>query len=182
VRVSDAPSVVPGDQVHPIYRRFTSSELPGFLRGLLWARQIPVPRYSSSFSSDVWSGWLNIHLDNGVWNPRMDILAVEELPDETFTWFIEDRFAVMGTSAAGSTHALLESCTIGFWDSTCRVAYFVRTSNQWSAPLVLGSGKFDYDGRAIAVGERDCSFATWIDSDKKYVGRWIGACSLPTSR
>jgi hypothetical protein len=93
---------------------------------------------------------------------------------------MEDRFAVTANGAQGSSHALLESCSIGFWESTCHLAYFVRASNQWSAPLVLGSGKFDYDGRAIAVGERDCSFATWVDADKKYVGRWIGRCADST--
>ncbi len=142
---------------------------------------MPVPGKSSAFSDDAGRGWLHVELDNGVWNRRLDIVAVDHLPDETFTWLIEDRFAVMATSAAGSAHALLESCSIGFWEATCRLAYFSRTSGQWTAPLVLGSSKFDSDGRAIAVGDRECSFATWVDADKKFVGRWIGRCAGPVA-
>ena len=112
----------------------------------------------------------------------MDIVAVEDLPDETFAWDIADRFAIMVNNTQGGRHALLESCSIGFWDSTCRLTYFVRISSQWSAPLILGSSKFGYDGRAIAVGDRGCAFATWVTADAKYVGRWIGTCaeSAPT--
>jgi hypothetical protein len=112
-----------------------------------------------------------------MWNPRIDVVAAEEIPDGTFAWAMEDRFAVMANSAAGTRHALVENCSIGFWHSTCRLAYFVQRSNQWSAPLVLGSSKFGYDGRAIGVGDRGCAFATWVSADAKYVGRWIGRCA-----
>jgi hypothetical protein len=51
-----------------------------------------------------------------------------------------------------------------------------RTSNQWLAPLVLEASKFANDGRVLAVGDRDCIFATWVNADAKCVGRWIGRC------
>jgi len=182
VRVEDAPTVTPGDRVHPLHRRFATSHGPGVLHGILWAREMPRPSNSSAFSSGAESGWLNVQLDNGVWNPRMDVVAVEEIPDETFTWAMNDRFAVMASSAVGNSQALIETCSIGFWDSTCRVAYFVRTSSQWSAPQVLGgASKFDYDGRALAIGDRGCSFATWVTADGKFVGRWIGRCDPVTT-
>jgi hypothetical protein len=177
VRVEEAPPVVLGDQVHPIHRRFSSSPVPGVMHGVLWERRMPMSGNSSAFGDGALGGWLRVQLDKGVWSRQLEIVAVDELPDERFSWSMEDRFAVTANGAQGSSHALLESCSIGFWESTCRVAYFVRTSSQWSAPLVLGSSKFDYDGRAIAVGERDCSFATWVTADKKYVGRWIGRCA-----
>lgn len=107
----------------------------------------------------------------------MDIVAVKELLNATFEWAMEDRFAVMAPSAAGSSHALLEGCSVGFWDSTCRLAYFVRTSSGGSAQPILGSSRFDHDGRALAVGDRGFAFATWVTAEAKYVGRWIGHCA-----
>ena len=180
VRVEDAPRLVPGKQVHPIHRRFFAGTVPGVIDGLLWERRMPRSEKSSAFGDGALGGWLRVQLDKGVWSPQLEIVAIDDLPDERFSWSMEDRFAVAANDAQGSSHTLLESCSIGFWESTCHIAYFVRASSQWSAPLVLGSGKFDYDGRALAGGDTKCSFATWIDADKKFVGRWIGRCADPT--
>jgi len=175
-RVENTVSVMPGDQVHPIYRRFAATPVLGVLHGLLWMRQMPMPPDASLFSIGEVRGWLNAQLDNGLWNARTDIVAVDDLPNDSFDWAVQDRFASMVNSSTGSAHALLETCSMGFWDTSCRLAYFLRTPGRWSAPLVLGSSRFDSDGRAIAVNDRDCAFATWVDADKKYVGRWIGRC------
>ena len=102
---------------------------------------------------------------------------MEDLPDQTFAWAMDDRFAVMANSDAGGSHALLANCAIGFWQSTCRLAYFIRTTDRWSAPLDLGPSKLHHDGRAIAGDSRGCSFATWVSAEAKFVGRWIGRCS-----
>jgi hypothetical protein len=132
---------------------------------------------SSAFGDGAVGGWLRVRLDKGVWSPRLEIVAVDDLPDERFSWSTDDRFAVTANGARGSSHALLESCSIGFWESTCRMIYFLRSANQWSAPLVLGTSKLAYDGRALASGDRGCSFATWVSAEEKFVGRWIGSCS-----
>jgi hypothetical protein len=182
LRLENAPFASPRDPLHPLNRRFSVSPASGVVHGLLWAREMTVPFNSLPLFFGGEGGWVEVQLRDGGWNPRVDVVAVEDLPDATFAWAMEDRFAVIANNADGTTHALLESCSIGLWDSTCRLTYFVRISGQWSAPLILGSSKFGYDGRAIAVGDRGCAFATWVTADAKYVGRWIGACaeSAPT--
>ena len=177
LRLENAPFASRRDPVRPLNRRFSVSPGSRVVHGLLWAREMTIPFNSLPLFFGAEGGWVEVQLRDGVWNPRVDVVAVEDLPDATFAWAMEDRFAVIANNADGTSRALLESCSIGLWDSTCRLTHFVRISSQWSAPLILGSSKFGYDGRAIAVGDRGCAFATWVTADAKYVGRWIGACA-----
>jgi hypothetical protein len=177
LRVAEAPTVAPGDRVHPLHRRFSTSLSPGAVNGIFWARELPRPSRSSAFSLGFESGWLNAQLREGVWQSPLEIVAAADLPDQSYVWAMDDRFAVMANSGTGGSHALFANCAIGFWQSTCQLAYFTRTSNRWSAPLDLGPSKLNHDGRAIAGDSRGCSFATWVSAEAKFVGRWIGRCS-----
>jgi len=174
----EAPLMVwPSNHLFPLNRHFSNDSGSDALHGLLWAREMRVRANSREQNFATANGWFEVQLEAGRWRPAVEILS---LSAPSLSWEIEDNFAILANRAAGTHHALLESCSIGFWDVTCQLAYFVSTSNQWSAPLVLGSSKFTYDGRALAVGDRDCIFATWVNADAKFVGRRIGRCDPVT--
>jgi hypothetical protein len=102
--------------------------------------------------------------------PHLNIVAAEGLPDSTYDWVLSFVNPIKQDNR-GNFHALLAHLRIiRFSSSTLFVDYVIKAGGNWSAPLTLGALS---GSRTLAVADTGEVFAAWLNTEGKFVGRWI---------
>ena len=115
--------------------------------------------------------WVQVKVKEGRWVPRYEIVTTNDLPDSGARWIDGD--ALIKKDLNGNTHVLLVKSKLGFWRSKYEICYFLKTGNDWAAPLILGSNRGIERHRSLAVDETGNVFAVWENRSNSLVGRWI---------
>jgi hypothetical protein len=166
---------VPWGDLRPYDRHFAVNKASGEVSGLI--RLDRGSRLDDGVRKlgfgDFDNAWVEVRIRDGSWAQSFDVAATKDLPDSTFSWD-RDTGALIMNDPNGNTHALLEHVKRGFWKTTSSVDYFVKKGANWSAALTLGSSRSHWDdGRVLAVDNTGAAFAAWVNSEGKFVGRWI---------
>jgi hypothetical protein len=178
----------PGDSrlvgLRPFDRHFAVNKASGEVRGLMWigggrlddgVRKLD---FGNPLRPD--NAWVEVGIRDGSWARGFDVVVAKDLPDTTYSWDSwrgDDALKIdpnaLKIDPKGNIHALLGHG--GFWKPTRSMSYLIKEGGNWSAPLTLGSNSSVWweDIRALAVGNDGAAFAAWVNSESKFVGRWI---------
>jgi hypothetical protein len=174
---------IPDLRIRPLQRLFTLNKASGDIGGLLGS-QVTVndvgntrrfePGPCGVLSNNCGRLLVEFGIHDGTWLSAVDVVAAPDLP-ETDLW-IADALAKSDTN--GNVHVLLERIKPGFWVATRFITYLTKSGGNWSAPLTLGrlSTSFSssyWDSRELVVSDFSSAFATWVNEEDKFVGRWI---------
>jgi hypothetical protein len=114
-------------------------------------------------------------IHDGTWLSGVDVVAAPDLP-ETDLW-LADALATSDTN--GNVHVLLGRIKPGFWVDTGFITYLIKSGGNWSAPLTLGRRSTSFSSywysysRELVVSDSGSAFATWVNEEDQFVGRWI---------
>ena len=164
-----------GQAQRPLARRFTlnqaSREVSGLTLGRYKVKFIGGKRqFEISGESYDCCTLMEVGILDGSWLPRLEVVLAEELPDSTYRAFADP---VIGSDGTGNLYALVEHSTVGLWSSDHFIDYLVKAGNNWTAPVTLGTSAGSGTARMLAVTDSGTVFATWVNKDDKFVGRWI---------
>lgn len=183
----------PGDSrwvgLRPFDRHFAVNKASGEVRGLMWigqgrsddgVRKLDFGKPDNKYSFD--NAWVEVGIRDGSWARGFNVVVAKDLPDTTYSWyswrgddaFNNDRNALK-IDPKGNIYALLGHRKPRLLNPTYSMSYLIKEGGNWSAPLTLGSNSCDWweDIRALAVGNNGAAFAAWVNSESKFVGRWI---------
>ncbi|MHB8829978.1 MAG: hypothetical protein ACYC6Q_10685 [Syntrophales bacterium] len=157
--------------IGPLDRRFAVNSVSGDPCGLVRAWSGKLDDGAHKIGSED-TPWIHVHLRDGQWGPRFEIVTAGDLPESGWRWY-NDRYALISNDSRGNNHALLVKSKAGFWKSTNELCYFYNTGNNWSAPLVLGDSLGVDSPRSLSAGQDGKVFAAWLAGGDRIVGRWI---------
>lgn len=157
--------------IGPLDSLFTVSRTFADLDGLIWIHNFALDDGIHRIATyDM--PWINVKIREGKWAPHFDILTASDLPDTGSRW-INDRGALIKNDSNGNNHVLLVKSKHGFWRWTKEMCYFLKTGENWSAPLIVGSNLGIDSRRSLAVDETGKVFAVWENRNNGVIGRWI---------
>ncbi len=155
----------------PFARQFVVNNSTGEIKGLMHIRGGTLDDGVRKLSFEGERAFLEVNIRNGVWGRDIDIVAAQEVPDSTYTWW-EKEGSLIKIDPTGNFHALLMNSQKGGWTPDYFINYLLKDGTNWSAPLKLG--KIVWRGfYTLAVDQGGSAFAAWLNEKGCFVGRWI---------
>jgi hypothetical protein len=131
----------------------------------------------ASFSDDV---IVEASIEDESWTKDFDVIAATDYPDSSFNvGFVGFENALIKTDSRGDSHILAPRCVNHFFGQECSLHYYVKAFGQWMPPISLGSCPYQqYNPITITVSSNGKTFASWLNQDNKFVGRWVNLPGL----
>jgi hypothetical protein len=159
--------------LRPFDRHFAVNKVSGEVSGLMRVDQGRLDDGMRKLTfKDLDNAWVEVGIQDRRWTRRFDVIAAKNLPDSTHSW-LNDGAAMIKSDPRGNIHALLQDGKMGFWKSNFSMGYLLKNGSNWSAPLILGNRRNGSDSRTLAMDDSGGAFATWVNKEGSFVGRWI---------
>jgi len=159
--------------LRPFDRHFAVNKVSGEVSGLMRVDQGRLDDGTRKLTfKDLDNAWVEVGIQDRRWTRRFDVIAAKNLPDSTHSW-LNDGAAMIKSDPRGNIHALLQDGKMGFWKSNFSMGYLLKNGSNWSAPLILGNRRNGSDSRTLAMDDSGGAFATWVNKEGSFVGRWI---------
>jgi|GEM_PF-3257502 len=159
--------------LRPLSKHFSVNKKTGEVNGLMWASKCTLDdgeRKLPFIGSE--NLVVEVNIRDRQWSPHFNIVAAKDFPTSDSTWSFLANLLIKA-DGNDADHLLLQSVKPGTWKGHSFINYLVKSADDWSAPLTLGSSQYLNGKLSLAVNDSGVAFAAWVNKEHKFIGRWI---------